>query len=196
VFLLGETLKPNTPHKPLPADAGENAIARLDKLRNAKGDLKTAEIRRNMQRTMQNDAAVFRTQQTLEEGCAKIDETVASFEDVKVGRGRNRGMRLIRRRMWKVVAVVGGKDVRHYLETVVPEGQGQSSCRIGKSREVFSKPSSAIASNSESVQCWQRHVRLSGCYVSDSSLLCFLCCSELSAHDAQVAPFRCPLGGR
>jgi succinate dehydrogenase (ubiquinone) flavoprotein subunit len=34
---------------------------------------------------MQNNAAVFRTQETLEEGCRLIDETVASFEDVKVG---------------------------------------------------------------------------------------------------------------
>jgi succinate dehydrogenase / fumarate reductase flavoprotein subunit len=33
---------------------------------------------------MQNDAAVFRTGETLQEGCQKIDETVASFGDVKV----------------------------------------------------------------------------------------------------------------
>lgn len=35
---------------------------------------------------MQNDAAVFRTGETLQEGCQKIDETVASFSDVKVSR--------------------------------------------------------------------------------------------------------------
>jgi hypothetical protein len=58
----GETLKPGAKHAPLPANAGENAIARLDELRNAKGSLRTAEIRRNMQRIMQSDAAVFRTQ--------------------------------------------------------------------------------------------------------------------------------------
>eukprot|EP00882_Tetradesmus_deserticola_P032963 GHRQ01037613.1.p1 GENE.GHRQ01037613.1~~GHRQ01037613.1.p1 ORF type:complete len:128 (-),score=11.66 GHRQ01037613.1:252-611(-) len=34
---------------------------------------------------MQNDAAVFRTQSSLEEGCRNIDETVASFADVRVG---------------------------------------------------------------------------------------------------------------
>lgn len=45
----GEIAKPNTPAKPLPAGAGDEAIAHLDKLRNAKGDLRTAEIRRNMQ---------------------------------------------------------------------------------------------------------------------------------------------------
>jgi hypothetical protein len=56
VLLLssGQIAKPNTPAKPLPAGAGDEAIAHLDKLRNAKGDLRTAEIRRNMQvRTVQ-----------------------------------------------------------------------------------------------------------------------------------------------
>ncbi|GBF94669.1 succinate dehydrogenase flavo subunit mitochondrial [Raphidocelis subcapitata] len=81
---VGEIAKPNAPHKPLPADAGELAVSRLDALRNAKGSLRTAEIRRNMQKVMQNNAAVFRTQESLEEGCRLIDETVASFADVKV----------------------------------------------------------------------------------------------------------------
>jgi succinate dehydrogenase (ubiquinone) flavoprotein subunit len=80
----GETLKPNTPHPPLPADAADMAVARLDKLRHAKGARTTAEVRRDMQRVMQRDAAVFRTQSTLEEGCAKIDACVSSFGDVKV----------------------------------------------------------------------------------------------------------------
>lgn len=39
---------------------------------------------RVLQRVMQNDAAVFRTGETLQEGCQKIDDTVASFADVKV----------------------------------------------------------------------------------------------------------------
>lgn len=54
--------------KPLEKDAGENTIAWLDKLRNAKGSIPTSKIRLNMQRIMQNNAAVFRTQETLEEG--------------------------------------------------------------------------------------------------------------------------------
>lgn len=58
----GEILKPGTKHAPLPADAGQQSIARLDELRNAKGELRTADIRRNMQKSMQRDAAVFRTQ--------------------------------------------------------------------------------------------------------------------------------------
>ena len=54
--------------KPLENDAGEKTIAWLDKLRNANGSLPTSNIRLNMQRIMQNNAAVFRTQETLEEG--------------------------------------------------------------------------------------------------------------------------------
>ena len=44
----------------------------------------TAEIRLDMQRTMQKDAAVFRTAETLQEGCAKMDNVFASFGDVRV----------------------------------------------------------------------------------------------------------------
>lgn len=80
----GEVLKPGKPHTPLPASAGEDSIARLDALRNAKGELRTADIRKAMQKSMQRDAAVFRTQETLEEGCRNIDDVVSSFEKVKV----------------------------------------------------------------------------------------------------------------
>ena len=49
-------------------DAGEKTIAWLDKIRNSNGSIPTSKIRLNMQRIMQNNAAVFRTQETLEEG--------------------------------------------------------------------------------------------------------------------------------
>ena len=79
-----EIIKPGTTHKPLPKDAGDEAIAKLDKLRHAKGSLKTAEIRKNMQRTMQNNAAVFRTGEVLQEGIDKMREIYQSFDDVNV----------------------------------------------------------------------------------------------------------------
>jgi succinate dehydrogenase / fumarate reductase flavoprotein subunit len=69
-------------HKPLPKDADELALGRLDKLRNAKGSRSTAAIRGDMQKVMQNYAAVFRTGDSLAEGCAKMDEVYASFADV------------------------------------------------------------------------------------------------------------------
>jgi succinate dehydrogenase / fumarate reductase flavoprotein subunit len=77
-------VKPRTAHAPLPADAADFAVARLDRLRNARGERPTAAIRLEMQRTMQRDAAVFRTAQSLQEGTAKLAATFSSFEQVGV----------------------------------------------------------------------------------------------------------------
>lgn len=79
-----ETVKPNQPHKTLPSDACDKALGLLDKLRYANGSTPTSVIRDNMQRTMQSDAAVFRTSKTLKEGVDKMAEIFATFEDVKV----------------------------------------------------------------------------------------------------------------
>lgn len=79
-----QIIKPNSDHKPLPKDAGDAAVAKLDKLRNSKGKLRTSEIRLNMQRIMQNDAAVFRTGETLQDGVRKLQEVYQSFADVGV----------------------------------------------------------------------------------------------------------------
>jgi len=79
-----ETVKPGTRHRPLPADAGDFALSRIDKFRNAKGSRKTAEIRLDMQRVMQNHAAVFRTGESLEEGTKKLDAVYDTFADVSV----------------------------------------------------------------------------------------------------------------
>ncbi|HIJ38336.1 MAG TPA: succinate dehydrogenase flavoprotein subunit [Rhodospirillaceae bacterium] len=78
------TMKPGTPHKPLPKDAGDLALARLDRLRNANGDLQTSTIRLSMQKTMQNDAAVFRTQSSLAEGVQKINEIAGTLSRLKI----------------------------------------------------------------------------------------------------------------
>jgi len=79
-----ETIKSGSSHKPLAGDACDKALSHLDKLRNANGDTPTAVIRDNMQRTMQADAAVFRTSKTLKEGCDKMADIFSSFQDVKV----------------------------------------------------------------------------------------------------------------
>jgi succinate dehydrogenase / fumarate reductase flavoprotein subunit len=78
-----ETLKPASAHKSLPKGAGEQAVARFDRLRNANGSLSTSEIRLAMQKTMQNDAAVFRTAKTLAEGVEKMNEVAASLSQIK-----------------------------------------------------------------------------------------------------------------
>src|SRR5690606_10452925 len=70
--------------KRLAGDACDKALANLDRLRHANGGTPTAVIRDNMQRTMQADAAVFRTGETLAEGVRRIREIHASFSDVRV----------------------------------------------------------------------------------------------------------------
>jgi succinate dehydrogenase / fumarate reductase flavoprotein subunit len=71
-------------HAPLPKAGWELGLERFDRLRHAKGEHPTAAIRSQMQRTMQHYAAVFRTGESLEEGCAKMAEVHASFAEVGV----------------------------------------------------------------------------------------------------------------
>jgi succinate dehydrogenase / fumarate reductase flavoprotein subunit len=79
-----EVLEPNARQRPLAPDAAEPAVARLERTRQANGSRPTAEIRLEMQRIMQTDAAVFRTGQSLSEGAAKLNATCASMADVKI----------------------------------------------------------------------------------------------------------------
>jgi succinate dehydrogenase / fumarate reductase flavoprotein subunit len=79
-----ELMKPGQAHKPMPADAADLAVSRLERFRNAKGSRRTADIRLQMQKAMQKDAAVFRTQSTLEEGCKGVSEIFDSMEDIKL----------------------------------------------------------------------------------------------------------------
>jgi succinate dehydrogenase flavoprotein subunit len=79
-----EVVRPGAAHAPLPETAGESAIARLDRIRHAKGGHKTAEIRVEMQRTMQNNCAVFRTAQVLRDGVQNIDGVARSFDDLQI----------------------------------------------------------------------------------------------------------------
>ncbi len=78
-----ETVKPGTPHKQI-ANAGDSSIARLDAIRYSKGPLRTSEVRREMQKNMQNHAAVFRTGETLQEGCDLISKTFEKKKDIGI----------------------------------------------------------------------------------------------------------------
>lgn len=77
----------SAPHKPINGSRGgaseEQCLTRFDGLRHAKGSRSTAEIRLEMQKTMQAHAAVFRTIPSLQEGLAKLQKTAASFADVR-----------------------------------------------------------------------------------------------------------------
>jgi succinate dehydrogenase / fumarate reductase, flavoprotein subunit len=81
---IADIQKPNMAHNPLPKGSEEQALTRLDKFRHAKGGSPTAGIRREMQRTMQQHAAVFRDSALLAEGQTKIDAIATSIGDVHV----------------------------------------------------------------------------------------------------------------
>jgi succinate dehydrogenase / fumarate reductase flavoprotein subunit len=79
-----EILTPGARHAPLPAGAGEQARARVERLLQANGSRPTAQVRLEMQRTMQDHAAVFRTGESLREGREALAKVFASFADVRV----------------------------------------------------------------------------------------------------------------
>lgn len=79
---ITDLLTPGTPLKPMPADLGKESIENLDRLRNATGSKPTAQIRLEMQKTMQKGCAVFRTQETLDEGLKHILAIDKTFSDV------------------------------------------------------------------------------------------------------------------
>ena len=79
-----DLLKISERHRPLPDGAGQGAIARLDKFRNASGTRPTAEIRLEMQKIMQSHAGVFRTGEILGEGIEKLAACTRLFSDVRV----------------------------------------------------------------------------------------------------------------
>lgn len=81
---IADIAKPGDSIPDLPKDAGMESVETLDSLRYSNGHTPTAEIRAEMQGTMQENAAVYRTAEVLAEGKTKIDEVVKKFDDVKV----------------------------------------------------------------------------------------------------------------
>ena len=79
-----ESVEAGSAHAPLPGEAEERILTRFDRLRHARGSEPTAALRLRMQRVMQNNAAVFRTGDTLDEGCRLIDDVQAGFAGVRV----------------------------------------------------------------------------------------------------------------
>ena len=79
-----ELIKPGTPLRPYRGGCADKALARLDRLRHAKGSTPTSELRIGMQRAMQNNAAVFRTKDVLAEGCQEIDKVWDGMSDIRV----------------------------------------------------------------------------------------------------------------
>ncbi|MDR6264945.1 succinate dehydrogenase flavoprotein subunit [Roseobacter sp. N2S] len=80
----GEIIDPKASNPALNMASVEKAMDRFDAMRNASGSIPTAELRLEMQKTMQADAAVFRTDKTLAEGVEKMTAVAAKMDDIKV----------------------------------------------------------------------------------------------------------------
>jgi succinate dehydrogenase / fumarate reductase flavoprotein subunit len=80
----GKIVDPEASNRPLNAASVDAAVARFDALRHASGGTPTADLRLRMQRAMQENAAVFRTAEVLQEGCAKMADIAVAFDDIKV----------------------------------------------------------------------------------------------------------------
>ncbi len=79
-----ELIKPATPHEDISETETQKCLDRFDKLRNAKGENSTAELRLSMQKTMQSKCAVFRTEKNLKEGADEIRKTYDGMDSISV----------------------------------------------------------------------------------------------------------------
>jgi succinate dehydrogenase / fumarate reductase flavoprotein subunit len=126
----GELIAPGAPHKPLPNGAGDEALARLDALRNADGAQPTARIRLEMQRVMQNDCGVFRTADVLEEGAVKLEAARQSLADVRVS---DRSM------IWNsdLVETLELDNLMRQAVTTIHSARNRTESRGGHAREDY-----------------------------------------------------------
>merc|ERR1712100_74780 len=79
-----ELVKPNSPPVTLSPTDGEKTIARLDKIRNCKGPIPTATLRRELQVTMQKLAPVYRNSDDLKKGTLEIPKIMKKYKDVGI----------------------------------------------------------------------------------------------------------------
>ncbi|MGY6532738.1 succinate dehydrogenase flavoprotein subunit [Glycocaulis sp.] len=79
-----ETTQSGASQPELPKDAGDATLARFDRFRNASGGTPTAKLRLDMQRAMQENCAVFRTQDVLDEGVERIAKVISGSADIAI----------------------------------------------------------------------------------------------------------------
>ena len=80
----GQTLDRKAALKPIGRAEDDRILARFDRLRHADGSAPTAQVRDRMQHIMQEDAAVFRTSQSLQSGVARMTELWGALDELKV----------------------------------------------------------------------------------------------------------------
>ncbi len=80
----GQVVDPKAPNPTLNKASVEKALDRFDRMRHAEGAVPTAELRLEMQKTMQEDAAVFRSSKTLAAGVEKMTAIAGKMGDIRV----------------------------------------------------------------------------------------------------------------
>jgi len=81
---INEINKPGDTKRDFPVNGGDATVANLDRLRHSKGALSTATVRSELQKVMQNHAAVYREQTTLSQGCVKVMEVCEKYKDIGI----------------------------------------------------------------------------------------------------------------
>ncbi|KAL2220195.1 putative SDH1-succinate dehydrogenase flavoprotein precursor, mitochondrial [Thermoascus aurantiacus ATCC 26904] len=78
---IAENNEKGMPHRPAPTDIGMSSFKDMEKLRMSDGTKFTAQLRTDMQKAMQSDVAVFRTEEALASGLSRVQEVEQAFRD-------------------------------------------------------------------------------------------------------------------
>ena len=127
-----EIITPGASHKALLDESIDPLMSRFDRLHNASGNTSTAQIRDDMQRTMQKHAAVFRTGESMQEGVEKMNQVFASFDDIKIS---DRGL------IWNtdLVEALELENLLLQAQTIIQGALNRPESRGGHAREDFSE---------------------------------------------------------
>lgn len=127
-----EIITPGASHKALLDESIDPLMSRFDQLRKASGNTSTAQIRDDMQRTMQKHAAVFRTGKSMQEGVEKMNQVFASFGDIKIS---DRGL------IWNtdLVEALELENLLLQAQTIIQGALNRTESRGGHAREDFSE---------------------------------------------------------
>ena len=127
-----EIITPGASHKALLDESIDPLMSRFDRLRNASGSTSTAQIRDDMQRTMQKHATVFRTGESMQEGVEKMNQVFASFDDIKIS---DHGL------IWNtdLVEALELENLLLQAQTIIQGALNRPESRGGHAREDFSE---------------------------------------------------------